>query len=43
MVSDKIWSVRTKYFSFKIKRQAKTAYLNDVEKTVEVPPRLPYI
>ena len=31
MVSDKIWSVRTKY---EIKHQAKTVFPSDVERTV---------
>ena len=34
MVSDKIWSIRNKIFSFKIKHQAKNVFPNDVESTV---------
>ena len=35
MVSDKIWSIQSdKTFSFKIKAQAKTVFLSDVEKIV---------
>ena len=40
MASDKIWSIRTKYFHLKLNAKQKNAFPSDVERAVVFPTRL---